>query len=93
MEVLKEHLDCIFLQDFNMTLDMISEELEFTCGHQILTSLVLVEISDELIQERVEKELFRDIFMIIKYSFEASHDHFCGYLVDLFVTGLVAIVL
>jgi len=93
MEVLKEQLDRIFLQDFNMTLDMISEKLKFTCRHQIFTNLVLVEISDELVQKRVEKELLGNIFMLVKYSFEASHDHFCGYLIDLFVTGFVAIVL
>ena len=76
-----------------MALDMISEEVKFACGHQIFTSLVLVKISDELVQKGVEKELLGDIFMIVKYSFEASHDHFCGYLVDLFVTVFVAIVL
>ena len=54
---------------------------------------MLLDVHDELIEERVQEDLFWHVFVLFKDGLEASQNHFCAHLIDLLVTRLAAVVL
>ena len=93
MEVLKQQQGRVFLQHLDMFLDHAGEELQLHVRHQILARLVLSEVHDELVQERIHHDVLWDIVVLPENCLEASQNHLRRHLVDLSVAPLALVVL
>ena len=93
VEVLKQEQGRVLLQHLDMVLDHAGEELQLHVRHQILAMLVLSEVHDELVQERVHHDVLRDVVVLPEDCLEASQNHLRRHLVDLPVAPLALVVL
>ena len=85
LEVLEEQHRRVLLQHVPVLADEVGEELELHRRHQVLARLVLLQVLDELVEERVHHDVFGHVVVLSEDFLEPAKDHFSRNLVDLFV--------